>query len=211
MPGTSRAHLDVEADHPVAPSAETLKLGRGARAATARREARTEHVGDLHRLPGLADRAVLARGLPHVAGRPQQLRVGVAHVRLEHPAPLDVPYYGVAGEPVLDARLPPVAASARPGAPGPEVKVTALRLAPRTSGVGAPRHPSQRYGRPGRAFGRSLPPVGDGGRPTPMALTYLTHPADALCTIVGRDHHELTLWTSLSAWATVENYIRVVL
>ena len=101
VPGARRAHLDLVAEHRLGPAAERLELGRGARAAPARWELGPEDEGDRDEPPVVTDGADLLGGPAHVAGRPEQLGVGVAHVGPQDLAPLDLPDHGVADDPVL--------------------------------------------------------------------------------------------------------------
>lgn len=102
VPGAGQAHLDVEAEHRLHPAAEAVELGRGAWAPATRGQAGAEHVGHLDHLPFPADRAVLTSRASDVAGRPEELGVGVADLDRLHLAPADPADHRVPDQPVLD-------------------------------------------------------------------------------------------------------------
>ena len=102
VPGARGAHLDLVAEHRLGPAAEGLELGGRARAAPAGRQLGPEDEGHGDQPAVVADGADLLGRPPHVAGRPQQLGVGVADVDPRDLAPLDLPDQAVADDPVLD-------------------------------------------------------------------------------------------------------------
>ena len=105
VPRARRAHLDVVAEHRLAPAPEPLQLGRRAWAPPSGGQPCAEHVGHLHRAHLAADRAAFDEGAADVARGSQQLGVGVTDVADLHAATADVTNERVTHEAVLHACL----------------------------------------------------------------------------------------------------------